>query len=144
MFLLKVVDKPSCNTYWTRYFRQAVGGKPVCRAELSRIDLDIPTGILCSEAQHQRIGKGPRLASEVSDIPNLNTHFLHNLSYHTILQVFTGLNKTGYNAVELGSETVALRKEDFVTFGYSYNDCRRNFWIRHQAAFGAGFGMLGH
>ena len=109
-------------------------------ADLHIVDTNIPAGILGGEANHERIGKGPRLAAEIGYVFDLDANFFPDFPLHAILKTFAGLDKTGQHAVKTGAEILVMRQQYGLILYHSDNDGRRQAGIKHGAAGRAAFG----
>ena len=87
--------------------------EPTCVRDLRWIDADVSMGVFGREPNHERIGEGPRLTAEVTDVFHRDAHLFEDLHLDACFERLTGLHKTGKDAVELGREPLGVGQKGF-------------------------------
>jgi len=143
MFFLKILDKSTAYAGKGWKIWKLVCCEPVCLVNLHPVGFDLTRFVFSGKAQHEGIGKGPALASEVADVLDLYTHLFHDFPPDCILGALAALHKACDYAVAAVSEPHIMGKEKLVSFGNSCNYRRRENRIVYAAALGAHLGPLG-
>ncbi len=97
MIMAKPVYQPSGDCPGAGDLRKRLCSKPPGLGNLFVIDRDFTACILCGETDHQRMGKGPGLASEITYIIDFDCNFFHDLSFYALLEGLTCLHKACQN-----------------------------------------------
>ena len=80
------------------------------------------------------MGKGPVLASKVTNIIDLNSYFLPDLSFDTCFKSFTGLNKNGNYGIHPHWKARGTSQEDaIISYNGDNNRGRESRVIRELA-----------
>src|SRR5438105_5078062 len=79
------VDEAAGDAEGGRHRRQLVERAPVGLRQLAGIDPQLAAGVLGREAEHQRVGKRPWLAAEVTQVGELDADLLADLTAHGVL-----------------------------------------------------------
>ena len=130
----KPVDELSGYRYPGGNVGQVVGAEPGGVPDFGFIGVDFATGAVGHEAHHQRIGKGPRLAGEVSDIFYGYSDFFSDFPGDAFFKIFSGLHESCQNAVISGFKTSIVGQKNFIFFYNRYDNGRRHPWVVKQPA----------
>src|SRR5688572_10869660 len=99
-----IVDQLAGDAEPGRDERQVVEAEPAGVLDLGGVDPHLAAGVPGHEADHQRVGEGPRLAAEVAYVADLDPDLLPDLPRHGLFERLPGLDEAGDGAVDPGHE----------------------------------------
>src|SRR4029453_14556423 len=109
----EVLNQPLADADVAREQRgHAVGPEPTGVLDLTPVDADLACAVARLEAEHERVRKRPRLASEPAHVLDLDPGFLPHLAHNRLLDAFSGLDEAGEHAVDAAREVRSAREEE--------------------------------
>jgi len=120
--LFEVFYDPAGDAAAGRKIGECIALKPAGILQFMRIDADLTPGVVSNKTGHYLGRKRPVLAADVTDVADLDSGLLPDLPYCTLFQGFSGIQKTGYQAVSPGRPAFLTGQEQLITALYQ-NDC---------------------
>ena len=106
------VDQAAGDCEGGRDTGELVGGEPTGVRQLAFLELELTSRVLGGEADHQRVGEGPRLAAEVADVAEVDPHLLAHLAGGAFLQGLPRLDVARQDAETTGRKAMVPREQN--------------------------------
>src|SRR5215207_9509814 len=115
-------------------FRELVRPVPSCVLDLSGFGYQFAARVIRGKADHERVREGPRLATEVPDVPDLDPDFFAHLAADGLLYGFAGLDEAGEYTVKPGRKPWRAGQQDLLPVPDEYDGSRTEARVMHHPA----------
>ena len=108
-----------------------VGGGPLSFRNLTLLEYQLPTTVVCTESNHNATRIGPRLTLHIAKVADGEPHLFMNFPTHSFFKCFPSLNEPCNEAEEWSREVFCTYKQYAVSttnqHDYRHDRCRPHF-----------------
>jgi len=117
--------------------------EPARLDQFVEVDANFARRVFGREGEHERVGEGPGLTGEITEVADLQADLLPDFAHGGFLEGFARLDESGDDAEEAGGEMAGAGQQDLVPAGDADDDGGGDPGEDQQPAGGALLGPLG-